>query len=102
MLIDWVGSQRMDDALIETMRAAGVQVQRYHPLHWYTLGRINNRTHRKLMVVDGRTGFTGGVGIADRWDGDAQDADHWRDSHYRIEGPTAVTRLAGVRQFLNN
>ena len=44
---------------------------------------MNNRTHRKMLVVDGRVGFTGGVGIADQWRGSAQDADHWRDTHFR-------------------
>ena len=99
VLIDWVGSQKMDDALVDTMKAAGVEVQRYHPLHWYNLGRMNNRTHRKLLVVDGRVGFTGGVGIADQWDGHAQDPDHWRDSHYRLEGP-AVAQMQAA--FLDN
>ena len=55
-------------------------------MRWYTLGRLNNRTHRKLLVVDGKVGFTGGVGIADKWDNHAQDPDHWRDSHFRLEG----------------
>ena len=64
MLIDWVGSQKMDDALLEEMVTAGVEVHRYHPLHWYNLTRMNNRTHRKLLVVDGKIGFTGGVGIS--------------------------------------
>jgi len=64
------------------------------PLHWYTLGRVNNRTHRKLLVVDGRIGFTGGVGIADQWSGHAQDPDHWRDSHFRIEGPAVAQMQA--------
>jgi cardiolipin synthase len=99
VLIDWVGSQKMDEALLETMQAAGVQVQRYHPLGWHKLGRLNNRTHRKLMVVDGRVGFTGGVGIADEWEGHAQDPDHWRDSHYRIEGP-AVAQMQAA--FMDN
>ena len=67
-------------------------MHRYRPLHWYNLGRLNNRTHRKLLVVDGRIGFTGGVGIADQWEGSAQDPDHWRDMHFRIEGP-AVAQL---------
>ena len=71
VLIDWVGSQKMEQALLDTMTAAGVQVERYHPLHWYHLARMNNRTHRKLLIVDGEVGFTGGVGIADNWDGDA-------------------------------
>jgi cardiolipin synthase len=90
VLIDWVGSQKMDERLFDLMRGAGVQVERYHPLHWYHLTRMNNRTHRKLLVVDGKTGFTGGVGIADLWSGHAQDPNHWRDSHYRVEGPVVA------------
>lgn len=85
--IDWVGSITMDESQLQEMQDAGVHVERYRPLHWYNLGRINNRTHRKLLVVDGRIGFTGGVGIGDPWQGNAQDPDHWRDLHFRIEGP---------------
>lgn len=87
VMIDWAGSIKMDAALLEQMETAGVVVHRYRPLHWYNLGRINNRTHRKLLVIDGRIGFTGGVGIADQWSGEAQDPEHWRDMHFRIEGP---------------
>jgi cardiolipin synthase len=90
VLLDWVGSARMDAALIERMREAGVQVEKYHPLRWYNLGRMNNRTHRKLLIVDGRVGFTGGVGIAQNWTGHAEDPDHWRDSHFRVEGPVVA------------
>jgi cardiolipin synthase A/B len=85
--IDWVGSITMDESQLQEMQDAGVHVERYRPLHWYNLGRINNRTHRKLLVIDGRIGFTGGVGIGDPWQGNAQDPDHWRDLHFRIEGP---------------
>ena len=99
ILVDWLGSQKMDDAMLEEMKSAGVEIHKYHPLHWYTLDRVNNRTHRKLLVVDGRVGFTGGVGIADDWSGDAQDKDHWRDTHYRIEGP-AVAQMQAA--FLDN
>ena len=74
-------------------------MERYHPLQWYHLARMNNRTHRKLLVVDGRVGFTGGVGIADNWDGDAESPDHWRDSHYRMEGP-AVAQMQAA--FMDN
>lgn len=88
--IDWVGSSRMDRKLLESMQAAGVSLHRYRPLSWYHLGSMNNRTHRKLLVVDGRIGFTGGVGIADQWSGNAGDPEHWRDSHYRIEGPVVA------------
>src|SRR5688572_21916471 len=88
--IDWVGSITMDERQLQQMEDAGVHVERYRPLHWYNLGRINNRTHRKLLVVDGRIGFTGGVGIGDPWQGNAQDADHWRDMHFRVEGPVVA------------
>ena len=87
VMLDWAGSIKMEDALLEEMQSAGVEVHQYRPLRWYNLGRLNNRTHRKLLVVDGKIGFTGGVGIADQWEGDAQDVDHWRDMHFRIEGP---------------
>lgn len=95
VLLDWVGSSKMDDTQIDAMREAGVQILKYRPLRWYDIGRFNNRTHRKLLVVDGRVGFTGGVGIADKWQGNAQDPEHWRDSHFRIEGP-AVAQMQAV------
>jgi cardiolipin synthase len=99
VLLDWVGSAKMDDALLETMKAAGVQTHKFHPPHWSHLGRLNNRTHRKLLIVDGRIGFTGGVGIAPFWTGNAQDPDHWRDMHYEVEGPV-VAQMQAV--FLDN
>ena len=99
VLLDWLGSNKMDQAMLEEMQRSGVHVERYHALHWYTLDRLNNRTHRKLLVVDGRVGFTGGVGIADEWKGHAQDANHWRDTHYRIEGPAVAEMQAA---FLDN
>ena len=92
VMLDWAGSIKMEGALLEEMQSAGVEVHQYRPLRWYNLGRLNNRTHRKLLVVDGKIGFTGGVGIADQWEGDAQDVDHWRDMHFRIEGP-AVSQI---------
>lgn len=90
IIIDWVGSTRIDQSLLDSMQAAGVQLHRYRPLHWYNVGRMNNRTHRKLLVVDGRIGFTGGVGIADQWTGDGGDPEHWRDTHFRVEGPVVA------------
>jgi len=99
VLLDWVGSQKMDETLVEQMQAAGIRIEHYHPLHWYHLVRMNNRTHRKLLVVDGNIGFTGGVGIADQWNGHAQDPNHWRDSHYRIQGP-AVAQMQAA--FMDN
>ena len=99
VLLDWVGSGKLDDAFLKDMRAAGVQVRKFHQPHWYNWGRLNNRTHRKLLVLDGAIGFTGGVGIAPQWTGNGQDADHWRDSHFRIEGPVVAQMQA---TFLDN
>lgn len=99
VLLDWVGSAKMNPALISTMEVAGVKVLRYHPPSWTQLGRLNNRTHRKLLVVDGRIGFTGGVGIAEQWEGHAEDPAHWRDTHFEIEGP-AVAQMQAV--FMDN
>ena len=99
VLLDWVGSQKIEKRLLDEMRDAGVQIRLFHPLSWYHIARMNNRTHRKILVVDGGIGFTGGVGIADKWDGNAQDADHWRDSHYRVEGPVVAQMQA---TFIDN
>jgi cardiolipin synthase len=71
------------------MRAGGVRFEYFHPLHWYSLDRMNNRTHRKLLVVDGKIAFNGGAGIADAWDGNATKPDRWRDMEFRVEGPVA-------------
>ena len=87
VLIDWAGSQKVDQDDVTRLRQAGVEVVFYRPLRWYQLDRLNHRTHRKLLIVDGRVGFTGGVGVADQWLGHAQDRDHWRDSHFQVEGP---------------
>ena len=99
VLLDWVGSAKMDDSLMAGMVAAGVQIHKFHPPHWSHLGRLNNRTHRKILVADGRTAFTGGVGIAPQWTGNAQDPLHWRDTHFQVEGPV-VAQMQAV--FLDN
>jgi cardiolipin synthase len=92
--IDAVGGSDMDENIIPQLRAAGVHVERYRPLRWYTISRINNRTHRKLLVVDGKVGFTGGVGIGVPWEGHAQDPEHWRDIQFRIDGPVVAQMQA--------
>jgi cardiolipin synthase len=99
LLLDWVGTGKMDEGMLADMERSGVEVVKYHPLRWYNLGRLNNRTHRKILVVDGTVGFTGGVGIADNWLGDAEDPDHWRDTHFRLEGP-AVAQMQAA--FMDN
>ena len=87
VLIDAVGAATIDRAAFDGMKEAGVEIELFRPVRWYTLGKLNHRTHRKLLVIDGRVGFTGGVGIADLWLGNAQDPKHWRDSHFLLEGP---------------
>ena len=99
VMLDWVGSKRIDEKLIDRMKAVGIQVVRYHALRWYSVARLNNRTHRKVLIIDGQVGFTGGVGIADQWSGHAQDPDHWRDVHFRVEGPVVGQMQAA---FLDN
>ena len=99
VLLDWVGSANMDESYLTEMKEAGVQIEKFHKPHWYNLARLNNRTHRKLLVVDGQVGFTGGVGIAPHWMGNAQDPDHWRDSHYLVRGPVVAQMQA---TFLDN
>jgi cardiolipin synthase len=92
VILDAVGSGPMSHDLTEFMEGNGVRVEWYHPLRWYTLSRVNHRTHRKILVVDGEIGFCGGVGIADEWQGDADSPNHWRDTVVRVEGPV-VTQM---------
>jgi cardiolipin synthase len=94
VLADWLGAARMKRRVVDELRAGGVRFEYFHPLHWYSLDRINNRTHRKLLVVDGTVAFNGGVGIADAWEGDGLQPDHWRDMQFRVAGPAAAQMQA--------
>ncbi|MCW1925844.1 phospholipase D-like domain-containing protein [Luteolibacter arcticus] len=96
VLIDAVGCNCVNGQAIRKMVDAGVELELYHMT---SFARVNHRTHRKLLVVDGKVGFTGGVGIADHWDGDATDPDHFRDTQYRVEGPVVAQMQAA---FLDN
>jgi cardiolipin synthase len=91
IVVDALGSSSMDEAHAARLRAAGCQLVRFNPIAWYSLEHVNYRTHRKIFVVDGEVGFTGGVGVADHWLGHAQDKDHWRETHVRVRGP--IVRL---------
>lgn len=92
VILDSVGSSQMSQSLINFMARNGIDLEWYHPIRWYTLSRVNHRTHRKLLIVDGCVGFSGGVGIADEWLGNADSKDHWRDTVARVEGPV-VTQM---------
>ena len=99
VLLDWFGSLKMEQSLIDEMKQAGIEIERFHEPHWPNWDKLNNRTHRKLLIVDGRIGYTGGVGIADPWRGQARNPDEWRDTHFRVEGPV-VAQMQSV--FLDN
>lgn len=89
MIVDAIGSLDAGAELAD-LRATGVQVEIYHPVWSADLLRVTYRTHRKLMIVDGKVGFIGGVGIGDKWAGHAAVAGNWRELHYRVEGPVVA------------
>jgi cardiolipin synthase len=99
MLLDWLGSRTMESGLLASARAAGCDVQIYHPPSWYHLGRLNNRTHRKILVVDGKIGFTGGVGMGVEWRDGLNGLPPWRETHFKAEGPV-VAQMQAV--FIDN
>jgi len=98
ILLDAVGSSSIGDDILEILENGGCQIAWYNPIKWYSIGRFNNRTHRKSLILDGRVGFTGGAGIADQWLGHAQDSEHWRDTQIRIEGPAVTPLQTGFAQ----
>jgi len=87
LTLDATGSNKGDDELFEEMTKAGVKISYYHPFRLGDIGLLNNRTHRKLAVFDGRVAYVFGHGIAEEWTGHGQDAKHWRDTGVRLEGP---------------
>jgi cardiolipin synthase A/B len=99
VLLDAWGASSIEPDLVSEMEDAGVRVRWFRPLHRLQPTKVNHRTHRKVMIVDEETGFTGGVGIADEWKGDARNEDEWRDTHFRVRGP-AVDGLRAA--FLDN
>jgi cardiolipin synthase len=99
LVLDGYGSAKLDEAHLQRLRDAGVHVSIFRPPRWYNVKKLNNRMHRRILVVDGALAFAGGVGIADVWAGDAQDPEHWRETHVCVEGP-AVLDLFGA--FLEN
>lgn len=98
LLLDGVGSPKhLNRGDVEMLRSAGCRVEFFRPVRPWMLDVINRRSHRRILVVDGQVGFTGGVGIAEEWDGNADGPDHWRDTVARIEGP-AVAQIQSAFQ----
>jgi cardiolipin synthase A/B len=99
VLIDWVGSRKVNSRDLQLLRQAGVEVEKHNPLLWFNLARFNHRDHRKLLIVDGKIGFIGGAGLADIWEGNADSPNHWRDTQFRLEG-AAVGQMQAA--FMDN
>ncbi len=95
VLLDSVGTLSMPREFVELMSRDGCQVISFRPIGPLGLGSANNRNHRRILVVDGRIGFTGGSGISSKWMGNGRVADHWRDTDVRVEGPV-VEYLQGA------
>ncbi len=87
VLVDGWGSAPMDSTLVERFERSKVHFAWYRTPQWYNVDKYNHRTHRRVLVIDGTLGFTGGLGIADEWAGEAKDPSHWRETHVEVEGP---------------
>lgn len=98
VLLDALGASEASEAALRRLEASGVRLARYCKPHWWNWRRFNNRTHRKLLVVDGRVGYTFGHGIADQWLGNGDSPKHWRDTGVRVEGPVVHTLQAVFAQ----
>ena len=92
LLMDAFGAQHITKGYLNTLKAAGVHTAKFRPVHWYEMQKLQNRSHDRVIVVDGRVGFTGGFGVADKWLGNGHSKDQWRDTDVRFTGP-AVTQL---------
>jgi cardiolipin synthase A/B len=95
VIMDSMGCSKLDQSELDQLEQAGVRFVKYNRPEWHKLLRVNHRDHRKILVVDGRVGFTGGACLADEWMGNAETKKQWRDTHFRVEGP-AVGQLQGV------
>jgi cardiolipin synthase A/B len=99
LILDAQGTQRMGIANKKQLQDAGAQIVKYHSAFWPDPRRYNNRSHRKLLIVDGTVAFIGGAGIADLWAGNAESPRHWRDNHYKVMGPVVAQLQAS---FVSN
>jgi cardiolipin synthase len=94
LLLDAFGSQPLKREWLRRVKASGVEVVWLRPLRWYSLQKAAQRSHVRVVVVDGRIGYTGGFGLADYWLGDGHHEDQWRETNVRFEGPTVAALQA--------
>lgn len=87
VLLDAFGALPMEKALLDQMENAGAHVIWFRPLARWKIWKSDNRTHRKILICDDRIAFTGGVGIAQEWEGNARNPEEWRETHFKIQGP---------------
>jgi len=99
LILDAQGTSKMGTENAAQLKNAGVQIVKYHSALWPDPRRYNNRTHRKLLIIDGTVAFIGGAGIADLWAGNADSSKHWRDNHYKVTGPVVAQLQAS---FVSN
>ena len=90
LLLDSFGAKAMKQNLLDQMEAAGVNICWFRPLLSFRFFKLDNRTHRKILITDDTLGFTGGVGIAKEWEGNARDENEWRETHFEIQGPAVA------------
>jgi cardiolipin synthase len=95
VLVDAVGSHKMSRGVRDTLRRSGCHFERFRPVNPLAIRRVNGRTHRRVLVVDGRLAFTGGTGIGAKWSGNGRQAGSWRQTDVRVEGPI-VRHLQGA------
>lgn len=98
VVIDSLGSTSFPKKRFDKLRSLGGHVGWYHPIRWYTWPRLNNRTHRELLIVDGTTAFAGGAGFADQWMYSKRNDPQWRDTMLRFEGDAAASLNASFAE----
>ncbi len=99
MMLDGVGSGRaLDGEDVRKLKDGGCKFAYFHPTRALRVDRLNRRSHRRILVVDGRVGFTGGIGFADEWQGNADSENHWREVHAELEGPIVAKLQAAFQQ----
>jgi cardiolipin synthase len=98
LLLDGIGSGwDLDNSDVRLMTDAGCKFAYYHPVQSWRMDRANRRSHRRMLIIDGTVGFTGSAAFSDKWSGHAQDKDHWRDLHARLEGPIVAELQAAFQ-----